>query len=82
MTGGQDPNQFITDIQQRTPADAKNRLLANVELFKMLGQFNPDHRHPIVISDHEDTLFGAQQGLRQRQQARRLLGRLCRLCES
>ena len=42
MTGGQDPTQFIDDIQRRNPADAKNRLIANTELFKMLGQFKPE----------------------------------------
>lgn len=62
MTGGQDPTQFIADIQQRKPEDAKNRLLANAELFKMLGQFKPDCRHSVVISDHEDRLLGHTRG--------------------
>jgi len=62
MTGGQDPNQFIADIQQRRPEDAKDRLLANMELFKMLGQFTPDERRPVVISDHEDELLEHTRG--------------------
>lgn len=62
MTGGQDPTQFIDDIQRRDPADAKNRLLANRELFKMLGQFKPDMRRPVVISDHEDELLEHSRG--------------------
>ncbi len=62
MTGGQDPTQFIADIQQRTPEDAKNRLLANVELFKMLGQFSPGKRRTVVISDHEDELLEHSRG--------------------
>ncbi len=62
MTGGQDPTQFIADIQQRKPEDAKNRLLARAELFKMLGQFTPDERRPVVISDHEDELLEHSRG--------------------
>lgn len=62
MTGGQDPTQFIADIQQRKPEDAKNRLLAHAELFKMLGQFKPDCRRSVVISDHEDRLLEHTRG--------------------
>ena len=62
MTGGQDPTQFIADIQQRKTGDAKNRLLANVGLFKMLGQFKPDNRRPVVISNHEDELLEHTRG--------------------
>lgn len=62
MTGGQDPAKFIADIQQRSPEDAKNRLLANGELFKMLGQLKPDMRRPVVISDHEDELLEHSRG--------------------
>lgn len=62
MTGGQDPAKFIADIQQRSPEDAKNLLLANGELFKMLGQLKPDMRRPVVISDHEDELLEHSRG--------------------
>ena len=62
MTGGQDPTQFIADIQHRKPEDAKNRLLAHAELFKMLGQFKPDGHRPVVISDHEDKLLEHTRG--------------------
>ena len=62
MTGGQDPTQFITDIQQRKPGDAKDRLLANAGLFRMLGQFKSDSRRPVVISDHEDELLEHTRG--------------------
>lgn len=62
MTGGQAPTQFIADIQQRRPEDAKNRLLAYAELFKMLGQFKPDSRRAVVISDHEDKLLEHTRG--------------------
>ena len=62
MTGGQDPTQFITDIQQCELADAKNRLLANIPLFQMLAQFKPDGRRSVVISDHEDELLEHSRG--------------------
>jgi type I restriction enzyme R subunit len=62
MTGGQDPTQFIADIQQYKPQDAQNRLLAYAELFKMLAQFKPDGRCAVVISDHEDELLEHTRG--------------------
>ncbi len=62
LTGGQNPTQFIAGIQQRKPADAKDCLLANMELFKMLGQFTPDNRRPVVISDHADELLEHSRG--------------------
>lgn len=62
MTGGEDPSQFIADIQQRKPQDAKKRLLAHVELFKMLAQLKPDGRRFVVISDHEDALLEHSRG--------------------
>ena len=62
MTGGQDPTQFMAGIQQCRPAEAKNRLLAHGELFRMLGRFKPDMRRPVVISDHEDELLEHTRG--------------------
>ena len=62
MAGEQDPTQFIADIQQRKPQDAKKRLLAHAELFKMLAQFKPDGRYSVVISDHEDKLLEHSRG--------------------
>lgn len=62
MAGEQDPTQFIADIQQCKPQDAKKRLLAHAELFKMLAQFKPDGRYSVVISDHEDKLLEHSRG--------------------
>ena len=62
MTRGQNPTQFIADIQQRKPKDAKNCLLAYAELFKMLAQFKPDGRRAVVISHHEDELLEHTRG--------------------
>lgn len=57
MAGGKDPARFIADIQRCRPKEARDRLLAYGELFKMLEQFKADARRPVVISDHEDELL-------------------------
>ena len=62
MTGGQDPAQFLADVQQRRPEDAKRHLLAHAELFKMLEQLKPDERRSVVISSHEDELLEHSRG--------------------
>ena len=62
MTGGKDPTQFIADIQQCKPEDAKKRLLAYAELLGMLGQCKPNGGRPVVISDHEDELLEHSRG--------------------
>lgn len=38
MSGGMDPTQFVVDLQNRKPEDAKKRLLAYYDLFKMLQE--------------------------------------------
>ena len=62
MTGGQDPAQFLADVQQRRPEDAKRHLLAHAELFRMLEQLKPDERRSVVISGHEDELLEHSRG--------------------
>jgi type I restriction enzyme R subunit len=62
MAGGQDPTQFIADIRQRTPTDARNRLLAVADLFRLLDQRAPGGGHPVVISDQEDVLLEHTRG--------------------
>lgn len=62
MTGGQDPTQFIIDIQHREPQDAKKRLLHYVDMFGMLQQNNANSGHPVVISDPEDELLEHSRG--------------------
>ena len=57
MTGGMTPEQFIADIKQRPAADARNRLLANEELFALLQAHKPNGGKPVVISDKEDELL-------------------------
>lgn len=62
MTGGQDPTQFIIDIQHREPEDAKKRLLHYVDMFEMLQQSNANSGRPVVISDKEDELLEHSRG--------------------
>lgn len=37
MTGGLDPTQFVIDIRSRKPEDAKKRLLAYVDMFRIFA---------------------------------------------
>jgi type I restriction enzyme R subunit len=62
MTGGMTPEQFIADIKQRPAADARNRLLANEELFALLQAHKPNGGKPVVISDKEDELISHTRG--------------------
>lgn len=62
MTDGKDPTQFILDIQQRKPEDAKNRLLAYSDLFKMLQETKANGSRPVVISSKEDELISHTRG--------------------
>ncbi len=62
MTEGQDLIQFISDIQRQEPQEAKKRLLAYAELFKMLTKFEPDGHRSVVVSDHEDELLEHSRG--------------------
>ncbi|MCM1326016.1 MAG: type I restriction-modification system endonuclease [Bacteroidales bacterium] len=62
LTDGQDPTQFIVDIQARKPEDAKNRLLAYTEMFRMLQQTKTSSGNPVVISEEEDELLEHSRG--------------------
>jgi len=62
MAGGQDPTQFILDIQQRKPEDAKKRLLAYSDMFQMLQETRANGGRPVVISDKEDELLEHTRG--------------------
>lgn len=62
MTGGQDPTQFIVDIQHREPEDAKKRLLYYADVFEMLQQSSANGGRPVVISDKEDELLEHSRG--------------------
>ncbi len=62
MTGGKDPSQFIADLWQRKPADAKSLLLAHKPLFEMLEKLGNAERRPVVISNQEDMLLEHSRG--------------------
>lgn len=62
MTDGQDPIQFIDDIQHRKPEDAKKRLLAYSDMFEMLQQSKANGGRPVVISDQADELLEHNRG--------------------
>lgn len=57
MTGGLDPTQFVIDIRSRKPEDARKRLLAYADMFRMLQQTRAGGGRPVVISDKEDELL-------------------------
>lgn len=62
MTGGMTPEQFIADIKKRPVEDARNRLLANEELFALLQAHKLNGGKPVVISDKEDELISHTRG--------------------
>lgn len=62
MTGGQDPTQFIVDIQNQKPEEAKKRLLAYSDMFKMIQQTKVNGNKAVVISDEEDELLEHTRG--------------------
>ncbi len=61
MTQGQDPTQFIKNIQNCETKEARNRLLSYVDVFRML-QRAKDIGQPVVISDEEDELLEHRRG--------------------
>lgn len=62
MTGGKDPTQFIADIEKMPPAEAKEALSAQRELFKMIQQTNANGGKPVVVSTQEDELLSHTRG--------------------
>lgn len=62
MTGVKDPTQFIAELQNRKPEEAKKQLLACKEVFEMLQQTRPNGGRKLVISDQEDELLSHTRG--------------------
>lgn len=62
MTGGKDPTQFIAELQNSKPEEAKKQLLACKEVFEMLQQTRPNGGRKLVISDQEDELLSHTRG--------------------
>ena len=61
MTGGQDPSQFVADLLQKSPEEARARLLDHQALFDLLQGERTGGR-PVVISDAEDELVSHTRG--------------------
>ena len=62
MTGGKDPTQFITEIEKMTPAQAKQALTSQRELFQMIQQTKVNGGKPVVVSTQEDELLSHTRG--------------------
>lgn len=62
MSGGMDPTQFVTDLQNRSPKDAKKRLLAYYDMFRMLQESKANGGRSVVISDKKDELISHTRG--------------------
>lgn len=54
MTGGLDPTAFIEDLRQRSPANARNRLLANYNLFEMLQTSRVSDSQVIIYNGNDE----------------------------
>lgn len=62
MTDGKDPTQFIAELQNSKPEEAKKQLLACKDVFEMLQQTRPNGGRKLVISDQEDELLSHTRG--------------------
>ena len=62
MTGGMDPTQFIQQLEQEPPQQARNRILAHRDLFELLGETRSNGGRPVVISDATDELVSHTRG--------------------
>lgn len=62
MTGGMDPTQFIQQMEQEPPQQARNRILAHRDLFELLGETRANGSRPVIISDTPDELVSHTRG--------------------
>lgn len=62
MTGGMDPTQFIQQLEQEPPQQARNRILAHRDLFELLGETRANGSRPVIISDTPDELVSHTRG--------------------
>ena len=62
MTGGKDPTQFIVELRNSKPEEAKRQLLACKDVFEMLQQAGPNGGRKLVISNQEDELLSHTRG--------------------
>lgn len=62
MTGGMDPTQFIQQLEQEPPQQARNHILAHRDLFELLGETRANSGRPVVISYAPDELVSHTRG--------------------
>ena len=62
MTGGLEPTQYIDKLENEPIDVAKNRILANKELFRLLQETKSNGGRPVVISDKEDEMVSHTRG--------------------
>ena len=62
LTGGKDPTEFIEQLRQETPQQAKDHILEHRELFRLLGETHANHGRPVVISNAPDELVSHTRG--------------------
>lgn len=62
MTGGMDPTQFIQQLEQEPPQQARNHILVHRDLFELLGESRANGGRPVVISDTPDELVSHTRG--------------------
>ena len=62
MTGGKSPEQFLSELSQMAPEQAKEQLLSHRDLFELLQEDRPDSGRKIVISDAADELTSHMRG--------------------
>ena len=62
LSGGLKPDEYIEKLENEPTDTAKNRILANKELFKLLDEKKGRGGRPVVISDKEDELVSHTRG--------------------
>lgn len=62
MTGGMDPTQFIQQLEQEPPQQARNRILAHRDLFELLGETRANDCCSVIIYDMPDKLVSHTRG--------------------
>ena len=62
MTGGMDPTQFIQQLEQESPQQARSKILAHRDLFHLLEEARTNGGRPVVISDTPDELISHTRG--------------------
>ena len=62
LSGGEDPNSFVDRVKGMKPNEAKEYILRNKKLFRILDEGGTDSRRPVVISDKRDELISHTRG--------------------